>query len=446
MSFLYDFTWAQWGPLIGLILGGMILYLVAFFAPERWVVCALIVLTPFQLIATRFGTLNMILVYVVFVAFMMKGRLRYYPYMVPFSLIFFAYLLSLTQSQASIILFNITYILHIISNFMIFFIIYNFIRRNKDPKIVLNYFIIMNIFVSIYCLLSLIPQLENISFLGSNLFSNRSERMTGPFGSYEISSEYFAMSIIMYLYFVLIDNLQKYKLYMNLMMGLNFGFLVATGTRGGFIVLVFGIFLFWFFFRKTYSMSKMFIYSLIGMLFLGSASMVITKFTRFNVLFDRLSDTRVEGVIPDSRSKPWPLAWETMQRKPFFGHRPRTAIAEPLMTRDQSIPRLTYPHNLYLHLLVTTGVVGLMAFLFLFLMIFFHLIKARHFPVNDIFNDNLHSLGLILLFMFLVDQIKIEFLRFQFTDYQHWIFILFASFVAFSKNKEELYYQNLKEG
>jgi len=57
------------------------------------------------------------------------------------------------------------------------------------------------------------------------------------------------------------------------------------------------------------------------------------------------------------------------------------------------------------------------------------------------FLNNLPRLGIILLTVFLIDQIKLEFLRFRLTDFQHFIFMLFGAFLAFSDKL-----RNLKSG
>jgi hypothetical protein len=448
MSMLLDLTGAQYAQLIVGVAGGILIYLLSLLAPERWIVSALIVLTPFQLIATRFGSLNMILIYVIFSAYIVKRNVRYFPFIIPFSILLLSYFLSITQSQKSIIIYNSVYIISIITNFLVFFIVYNYIKKYKDVELFFKCFIVMNIFVSIYCYLSFIPAFEKLTLMGTDISiinQNRSDRMTGPFRSVGLSAEYFAMSIIMLWYLALNKEWGKYRLILYILMGANFGFIVATGNRGGFLVLLGGVVLFWIMFRKSFSITRMFIYSLVGMLFFGIGSMLVMKYTKYNVLFDRLTNTSIEGGIPDSRSGPWPVAWENIQRKPIFGHRPRLGIPQAMLSRDQSIPAMGYPHNLYLHILLTTGSVGLVAFMLFFLLLSIRLLRAGRYQVDDPFHDNLHRLGLIMVIMFLVDQLKIEFLRFHINHYQNWVFILFGSFIAFSDLQKEKFAALRKE-
>jgi hypothetical protein len=52
--------------------------------------------------------------------------------------------------------------------------------------------------------------------------------------------------------------------------------------------------------------------------------------------------------------------------------------------------------------------------------------RARREPGRDAFHDGLPTLAILLLIAFLVDQLKIEFLRSQFTDHQQYMFALWA--------------------
>ena len=58
---------------------------------------------------------------------------------------------------------------------------------------------------------------------------------------------------------------------------------------------------------------------------------------------------------------------------------------------------------------------------------------------RDHFLNGLPKLGIIILTVFLIDQIKLEFLRVKLADYQHYIFMLFGAFTAYADiilNKE----------
>jgi hypothetical protein len=56
--------------------------------------------------------------------------------------------------------------------------------------------------------------------------------------------------------------------------------------------------------------------------------------------------------------------------------------------------------------------------------------RATGIACGNGFLEGIPCLGIILLMMFAIDQIKIEFLRYDLSDYQHYIFTLFAFFIA----------------
>lgn len=49
---------------------------------------------------------------------------------------------------------------------------------------------------------------------------------------------------------------------------------------------------------------------------------------------------------------------------------------------------------------------------------------------GDVFVDGFLKLGLLMMTLFLIGQLKIEFLRFVLIDYAHFIFIVFAVWLA----------------
>jgi len=90
------------------------------------------------------------------------------------------------------------------------------------------------------------------------------------------------------------------------------------------------------------------------------------------------------------------------------------------------------PHNLYLFLLYTVGVVGLIAYLVFFGAMYGRFWRAKRYRSDDAFLNGIPRLAIVLLLVFLVDQLKIEFLRFKLNDAQHYLFSLWAMLLAFS--------------
>ena len=87
-------------------------------------------------------------------------------------------------------------------------------------------------------------------------------------------------------------------------------------------------------------------------LILISASYVMIKFTDFNVMYERLRSTQMQGIIPDSRDgvHGWPFVVEKILEKPVLGHGPHLLRGEdsPESRRWTEGQIGFYPHNLYL--------------------------------------------------------------------------------------------------
>jgi O-antigen ligase len=88
---------------------------------------------------------------------------------------------------------------------------------------------------------------------------------------------------------------------------------------------------------------------------------------------------------------------------------------------------------LYLYLLVTVGIVGLAAMLFFFGRVLYGLAKgARHGVYDTDYEKGLVSVGFIVVATFLIDELKIEFLRNGTADYSQFMFALFGVFLGWA--------------
>ena len=78
-----DFTNAQYAQLIIAALAGIMFFLLLFRLPEKASLGFLIVLIPFQIIDTRYGSLNTIMIYVAAFTYLIQGRLSKLPFLGP---------------------------------------------------------------------------------------------------------------------------------------------------------------------------------------------------------------------------------------------------------------------------------------------------------------------------------------------------------------------------
>jgi O-antigen ligase len=215
--------------------------------------------------------------------------------------------------------------------------------------------------------------------------------------------------------------------------------LVGTGNRGAFITLVIGLPIFYFLFRHEIGLKKILASVLVFGFIFAIASFVIIQYTPYDSLFQRLKKTEINEGIPDTREKVWRIAYDGFKQKFIFGWGPRIDVVSipefqeinsGKRTLDYS--RIPSPHSLYLFLLYTLGIIGFLSYLIYFGMVYAKLVKSKNLIYKDSFLNGLPRLGIIILTVFIIDQTKLEFLRHNLHDYQHYIFMLFAAFVAFS--------------
>jgi len=415
---------------------GIILFATVNILPDRIIVSLLILIIPFQIIDSHYGSINMVFIYMAGIAFFLKKKLKFLPLKLPLFLLITAYFLSITQVHRSTLFDHTIYLISIGSNFILFYIIYNFIRDAQNPRFVLDILVVLNVMFIFYCFFQLLIGFERFTFLGIEEFSfiqNRSDlRLGGPFRAVGITAEYLVIQIIILWYYILFTQNQKLKILYIITIALNFAFLVATANRGGFISLIIGIILFFYIFRKYIRFSGMLLASILIPITFSIISFLIITYTPYNLLYDRLFKTEFVGAIPDTRSYIWPTVWKEIEKKPILGHGPRFRLYNE---EERDIPGkkfIPYPHSLVLFILYTIGVFGLLAYLVFGAALGLKMLQATHVHNSNTLLKEIPKLGILIFAIFLVDQLKVSFFRYLVSDFQHYIFMLFGMLVGFS--------------
>lgn len=421
------------------VIFGLIFFAASYALSERVMLGILIVLIPFQLITSRYGTMNMVLVYLVAAAFILKGRLKFFPLLGSTAFIILVYVISISLTLPATYQDHVFYLITIGSNFVLFYLVYNYFRQSKDLRYAFNLVLIMNFLVVCYGLIQLTVGFNQFSFfgIGELAFSanlEEKQRLIGAFSGAGVNGEYFAILILFIGYMASFETRIRIKIVLLALMALNFGLLVATGSRGSFLSLVGGGLIFLWAFRKQLGVVAVAKIVVVASVLFTCAALIIVNYTNFNVLFDRLSDTEIgDSGVPDTREKAFELTIERIPEALLVGHGPRMVLIDEYVRRIKGYQPLGgYPHNLYLFLLYTLGMLGLLAYLILFLRLMLWWKRAARCSVEDSMLSGVPKLALVLMVVFLVDQLKIEFLRAQFADMQHVMFTLWAIFLAFS--------------
>ena len=429
--------------LIGALVGALIVFVAANSAPLKVSIGILLVFIPFQPIETpRLGSANIIMTYVLFGALLLRGRIRYLPMLWAMLLVIFAYLLTISQLNRALYVDHGLQLFFLVSGFLVMILTYNLVRETSDPRFIINLFIGVNVLALIYCLVQLsVGPGERMYFFGNeNLWMHRNRgggdpRLVGPFGTPGLTAAYL-MSMTVILVHEILHALGRRRIFLVAIVTGNLGMMIATANRGSFLVLLASMLWFLYLFRAELGFVRIVQMLTASAVVLVGSTFVIVNFTNFDVMVNRLEGTQLdEGGIPDTRMVVWPEAWTAFKLKPLLGHGPNLeqerAFRYKKIHPDQLI--LGYPHNLYLHLLVTIGVVGTIAFLIFFITAVTRLLGAPSTgQFASEYEKGLVRVGLIVLVGFLVDQMKIEFLRGGTTDYAHFVFALFGLFIGWA--------------
>ena len=396
----------------------------------------LILLIPFQPIETKYASANVALAFVLFVALLMKGVRIRVPMLPQISAVFFAYLISMGVVYPPTLSQHGVYVFSLLSAFLILWISYELSMRVENLRNVVNLFLIMNIFIVIYSLIQIVagPGERFVLFGIQELHMMRvrgDHRLTGPFGAAGIAAEYSVIILFIILYQLIWTSEFWTRIGLILLGAVNLMLLVTTGNRGGFLVLIGTGMLFLWMFRKVLGPVRTIGIAAAAVVVLAIASIVAINLTEFDRLFERLAKTEIPSGIPDTRSIVWPVAWEAINEQPILGHGPRLRFdGEEDGARYKGHLFIFYPHNLYLFLLFTVGIVGMMAFIVFLLTPLIRCWKTIRQTLGDSYETGLARTGVVIMTVILIDGIKIDFLRYNLVDYWHFVFALIGMLLA----------------
>jgi len=432
-----DFTPGHFVQLISVLFAGVILFVAAYRIPPRVTVGLLVLLIPFQFVQTRYGSSNVALTYLLFAALYLRGNIRLIPMWGVVLMILMAYMISLSQVPPRLYGVHVPYLIALVSAFLVFLIIYNIVRQERDPHFIPQLLLWLNLLVVIYSIVQIGTGGTKVALFGIKEFTlthargGDEPRLQGPFGAVGIMAEYLVVSILLIAYELMHAQGGHKRVWLYGLLGLDMALLVGTANRGGFLSLILGAMLFLFLFRHELGLGRIIGFLIGGIAMLAVGSAVIINFTDYGSMYKRLEGTEIEGGVPDSRSRTWPLAMEQIREKPWLGHGPDFVPGLPGTTL------VYYPHNLYLYLLYTVGIVGLSAFLLLFVAVMARTRRAARYDGGDPYLRGLVRMGPLLIFVVLVDQLKLEFMRLALVDYWHYLFLLMALLVGLADTAME---------
>jgi len=316
----------------------------------------------------------------------------------------------------------------IVACMLMFFVVVNTVRTEDDFRRLLHF---QAAAVAAICLLgvwelanpgsTLVPGWIDFRATLGQVFSTRGVRPGSMFYDFELLSEFCALNTVTVLFLLLRAGSGARRVLFGALLGVVVFMLFATCTRGSIISLVVGLPYFMWLIRRRLTFVGTVTVLALGVAIVLGMEFYVTNFTRSGSVFERLAQTTFVGYIPDSRVEAWSGAWERIFEHPLIGH-------GPYYSARTGTRIWFWPHCLYLYVANNIGFIGLAIFLWFL----FTLVRLSRPRTDDLvkgpYLQSYMIIAHVQMIVFMVDQIKIEYLRN--TIYQFQVWLTFALLVA----------------
>jgi len=418
-------------------LAGVVLFIVSYRAKPFYALCFITLLFPFPF-SIFVGSSTMIFVVLASVIYLGRLTLRQVPPLVhspvdvAIGILMAAYLLSFYNIENPTVLEGaVKNMFGIVSSFLLYFMMVNFIRTEAQLRTYMRIFgitVALCIFVGTY----------ELFFPGRVLVPNwilysppevyKGYRVTGPFNDYELFGEFMAIVFFSSFFLYRRASTPNHRFFTLILSVLTVFMLLTTVTRGATLSFMGGILYLLWVIRRRLSFRSLVIASLVGIGLYFAMNFVVVHFTESGSVLDRLLGTTFVGGLPESRSD-WPEILSRALEHPFIGH---GAFYDLGLTRGftgKGLYTYLWPHNQYLFYLHTVGLIGTGAFLFITLRVLWLSFRWKAPGLDEAsYPRSLMTALHVMLLVFLVDQIKIDYLRNQ--TYQYFPWLLMGLIVA----------------
>ncbi len=382
---------------------------------------------------TSYGNTNLaflLLIFVVWIFRITTGRARTVgrtPLDIPVLGLVMAYGLSF---------YNVTNPEHIplalkqLANFLTYvgcmYMVVNIVRTTDDVRKVL---VTQCISCGIVCLLALYEQARPgtaiisgwIDFSSTNSALGKTVRTGSTFLDYELFGEYCALNIIIQMFMFQRAGSRSRRWLLACQILLTVYCLFATVTRGAIITFLLGLVCLAWLSRTRLNFVKLTSASALVVGLIGGVDFLTSHYTKSGSLLERLFATHIENGVPDTRAPAWKAVWARVVQSPIIGHGPYYSL-------EKGLGLEWWPHNVYLYYAYIVGVVGLAFYLWI-LSRLWQATRVRALSFGDgTFIGGATVLARVILVMFMIDQLKIDYLRNSI--YSYFIWFLFGLIVA----------------
>jgi len=383
---------------------------------------------------TVFGNTNLALILLLLVIWMLRfstghaPRPERTPLDGPIVGLLIAYLLSFNNVRAEHLAGALNNASLFVGTVLTYVLVVNNVRTTRDLRVLHGFYLAL---LGVVLLVSL----YELAFPGRPLVAGwiefehgvtegidrRNMRIGGPFFDFELLAEFTALGLLFLGFLLFQASSTTRRVLLGGLLALCLFILFATVTRGAIVALAAALLYLGWLVRRRLRFVPLTIGVVAALIALAVVYGLVSRYTQAGDVVARFGETTFVDGLPDSRADVWPMAVERWLRHPVIGSGPYYASREGLRT-------WYWPHNLYLFVLNIVGVVGFAFFAWLL----WRLWRATRPETDDLGDANYAAAYLLMarvqLFLLLVDQIKIEYLRNPIYQFQVWV--MFALWIA----------------
>lgn len=415
------------------VLAAVVLFGVAWRLDLVMGIGVLVLALPFPR-GTVFGNTNLALILLLLVIWMLRfstghaPRPERTPLDAPIVGLLIAYLLSFANVRAEHLGGALNNASLFIGTVLTYVLIVNNVRTTRDLKRAHGFALALFVVVMLVSLYELMfpgrplvagwIEFEHSVTEGAEV---RNLRIGGPFFDFELLAEFTALNLLFVGFLMFQSASATRRALLSGVMALGVFVLFATVTRGAIVALAAALLYMGWKVRRRLRIVPLTIGVAGAIAAIMAVYSLVSQYTLAGDVISRFGETTFVGGIPDSRAGVWPVAIERWLRHPILGSGPYYASREGLLT-------WYWPHSLYLYVLNIVGVVGFAFFLWLLWVLW----RATRPGTDDLGDANYAAAYLLIarvqLVLFLVDQVKIEYLRNPIYQFQIWL--LFSLWIA----------------
>jgi len=246
----------------------------------------------------------------------------------------------------------------------IFVLLTNIFRTEKTLALLLKTLCFTSLLVDVSAVYGLFTGGESLLptwYLYAAGISQVGGRLGGALGAHDILADFSAFAFFLQIVLGMRTRNWWAKLYYYGLAVLGVVLIAATFNRGGAIILGIGVVLFLWHARHQLRWYRVAAFA--GVLALALATALLaTHFSLHDlVIVQRLQNTQLEGIVPDTRVGIWSEAIDRIREHPWIGHGPFVDI-------NPETGRLSHwPHNGYLWYFYTIGIFGLLVWVWMLL-------------------------------------------------------------------------------